>query len=186
MPNSIVVVPKPANEPIKSYAPNSPERARIKDTLKELRSTEIEIPLVIGGKEIKTGNTTTCVIPHNHQHVLATYHLAGEKEIAMAIEASQQAWEMWSTMPWESRVAIFKRMATLLAGPYRDLLNAATMLNISKNVFQAEIDSACELIDFYNFNAYYAQELYEYQPLYSPSGTWNITEHRPLEGFIFA
>lgn len=186
MPNSIVVVPKPVNEPIKSYAPNSPERARIKDTLKELRSTEIEIPLVIGGKEIKTGNTTTCVIPHNHQHVLATYHLAGEKEIAMAIEASQQAWEMWSTMPWESRVAIFKRMATLLAGPYRDLLNAATMLNISKNVFQAEIDSACELIDFYNFNAWYAQELYEYQPLYSPSGTWNWVEHRPLEGFIFA
>ena len=186
MPNSIVVVPKPINEPIKSYAPNSPERVSIKDKLKELRSTEIEIPLVIGGKEIKTGNTTTCVMPHNHQHVLATYHLAGEKEITMAIEASQQAWKIWSTMPWESRVAIFKKMATLLAGPYRDLLNAATMLNISKNVFQAEIDSACELIDFYNFNAWYAQELYKYQPLYSPSGTWNWVEHRPLEGFIFA
>ncbi|MCK5332211.1 MAG: aldehyde dehydrogenase family protein, partial [Candidatus Marinimicrobia bacterium] len=186
MPNIKVTVPKAVNEPIKSYAPGTPEKSELIDKLTELKSTEIEIPLIIGGKEVKTGRITECVMPHNHQHVLARYHQAGKKEVAEAIEASQQAWKTWSTMPWESRVAIFQRMAILLAGPYRQTLNAATMLNMSKNAFQAEIDAACELIDFFSFNTGYAQDIYEQQPPYSPSGMWNMVEHRPLEGFIFA
>ena len=185
MPNIKVTVPKAVNEPIKSYAPGTPEKSELIDKLTELKSTEIEIPLIIGGKEVKTGRITECVMPHNHQHVLARYHQAGKKEVAAAIEASQQAWKTWSTMPWESRVAIFQRMAILLAGPYRQTLNAATMLNMSKNAFQAEIDAACELIDFFSFNTGYAHDIYEQQP-YSPSGMWNMVEHRPLEGFIFA
>lgn len=148
--------------------------------------TEIEIPVIIGGREIFTGKTQTAVMPHNHGHVLATVHQAGPDEVAQAVDASQKAWNDWSVMPWESRVAILKRAATLLAGRYRDTLNAATMLNMSKNPFQAEIDAACELIDFFNFNAYYAQELYGMQPMYSPNGMWNMVEHRPLEGFVFA
>ncbi len=186
MPNIKVTVPKAVNEPIKSYAPGTPEKSELIDKLTELKSTEIEIPLIIAGKEVKTGRITECVMPHNHQHVLARYHQAGKKEVAAAIEASQQAWKTWSTMPWESRVAIFQRMAILLAGPYRQTLNAATMLNMSKNAFQAEIDAACELIDFFSFNTGYAQDIYEQQPPYSPSGMWNMVEHRPLEGFIFA
>ncbi len=186
MPNAIVRVPRPVNEPIKSYIPDSPERIALKEKLRELRTREIEIPLIINGKEIFTGKTATCIMPHRHRHVLATYHQAGEKEIAMAVEAGLKAWKQWSTTPWESRVAVFRKMASLLAGPYRYLLNAATMLNMSKNVFQAEIDSACELIDFFNFNSWYAQGIYEQQPLYSPPGAWNSVEHRPLEGFVFA
>lgn len=186
MPNNVVTVPIAENEPIKSYTPESPEKESLKQTINELKSQHIEIPLIIGGKEIKTGNTAACVMPHHHQYVLATYHLAGEEEVKTAVKASQEAWKTWSTTPWEHRVAIFKKMATLLTGPYRDLLNASTMLNVGKNVFQAEIDSACELIDFFNFNAEYAQEIYEQQPLYSPAGMWNQVEHRPLEGFVFA
>ncbi len=186
MPNNIVAVPVAENEPIKSYAPGSAEKNSLKAKLNELKSQQIEIPLIIGGKEVKTGNTSTCVIPHDHKHVLATYHLAGEAEVQAAIDASQEAWKAWSETPWEHRVAIFKKMAVLLTGPYRDLLNASTMLNVGKNVFQAEIDSACELIDFFNFNAEYAQEIYEQQPPYSPNGMWNQVEHRPLEGFVFA
>ncbi len=186
MPNIRVSVPKPLNDPVKSYAPGSPERKELVSKLAELKSTEIEIPLIIGGKEVRTGNLAECVIPHNHQHILARYHLAGENEVNAAIDASQEAWKTWSTMPWESRVAIFHKIAALLAGPYRQTLNAATMLNMSKNAYQAEIDSACELIDFLNFNAWYAQGIYEIQPPYSPAGFWNMVEHRPLEGFIFA
>lgn len=186
MPNIKVSVPKAVNEQIKSYAPGSPEKTALKTRIAELKASEIEIPLIIGGQEVRTGKMAECVIPHNHKHVLARYHQAGKAEVAQAIEASQQAWQSWSKMPWESRVAIFQRMATLLAGPYRDTINAATMLNMSKNAFQAEIDSACELIDFFNFNAWYAQEIYEQQPPYSPNGIWNMVEHRPMEGFIFA
>ncbi|MEE9166771.1 MAG: aldehyde dehydrogenase family protein, partial [Candidatus Neomarinimicrobiota bacterium] len=186
MSNSKSHVSQPTNEPVRAYGPGSMEREALRAKLKELRSTKIEIPLIIGGREIRTGALEKCIIPHNHQHTLATYHKAGEKEMEMAIEASQEAWRGWSTMPWESRVSLFRRMATLLSGPYRDLLNASAMLNMSKNVFQAEVDSACELIDFFNFNTWYAQEIYEQQPLYSPGGTWNRTEHRPLEGFVFA
>ncbi|MFQ6604092.1 MAG: L-glutamate gamma-semialdehyde dehydrogenase [Fidelibacterota bacterium] len=186
MSNAKVKVPTPVNEPVKSYRPGSSEKILLKTALNDLASKTIEIPLIIGGKEIRTGKTATCVMPHQHDHVLGTYHLAGEAEVQLAIAASQKAWIEWSETPWEQRVAVFKKMASLLQGPYRYLLNAATMLNVSKNAFQAEIDSACELIDFFNFNASFAQELYEIQPLYSPDGMWNYVEHRPLEGFIFA
>jgi len=186
MSDKIVKVPQAVNEPILHYAPGSPERAELKATLEKMKAEVIEIPVIIGGQEIFTSETSTNVMPHDHQHVLAKYHMAGPKEITQAIETAQEAWQTWSVMPWESRVAIFKRMAVLLAGPYRQILNAATMLGQSKNAFQAEIDSACELIDFFNFNAGYLQEIYAQQPLYSSAGTWNQVEHRPLEGFIFA
>ena len=179
-------IPDPTNEPIRSYAPGSPDREALKRKLEELKSTQVEIPLIIGGKEIKTGVTGTCVMPHNHKHVLATYHKAGEKEVKMAIKSALDAWKEWSSQSLEYRAKIFLKMAKLLAGPYRDVINAATMLNMSKNAFQAEIDSACELIDFWNFNAWFAQELYKHQPMYSPDGIKNTTEHRALEGFVFA
>ncbi|NOY22940.1 MAG: L-glutamate gamma-semialdehyde dehydrogenase [Acidobacteria bacterium] len=186
MANGIFKVPTPVNEPIKSYRPGSPERESLKNKLKELKSTEIEIPLIIGGKEIRTGNMGKVVMPHNHSHVLATYHKAGEKEVSMAVDAANKARKEWAAMPWEHRAAVFLRMGELLAGPYRDLLNAATMLNQSKNAFQAEIDAACELIDFFRFNANYAAQIYGDQPMYSPTGMWNRLEHRGLEGFVFA
>ena len=146
----------------------------------------IDIPLIIGGKEVRTDNTAPCVIPHDHQHVLGNYHMAGEKEIQMAIDASQEAFKIWSEMAWESRASIFKKMAVLLQGPYRDILNASTMLAQSKTVYQAEIDSACELIDFYNFNVEFMSDIYSQQPLYNPDGMWNQLEFRAIEGFIFA
>ena len=186
MVNMTETIPDPTNEPIRSYAPGSPEREALKRKLEELKSTQAEIPLIIGGKEIKTGVTGTCVMPHNHKHVLATYHKAGKKEVKMAIESALDAWKEWSSQSLEYRAKIFLKMAKLLAGPYRDVINAATMLNMSKNAFQAEIDSACELIDFWNFNAWFAQELYKHQPMYSPDGIKNTTEHRALEGFVFA
>lgn len=186
MPNSKVKVPLALNEPVKNYSPGSQERISLQKKMKELQSTSIEIPLIIGGREIRTGNTATCVMPHDHNHVLGKYHQAGEKEVDLAIKSALDAWKEWSKTPWEARISVFKRMASLLQGPYRDLLNAATMLNMSKNAYQAEIDSACELIDFFNFNATYAQDIYEHQPTYSPDGIWNQVEHRPLEGFIFA
>jgi len=186
MSNGIFRVPTAVNEPILSYSPGSPERDRLDKKLKELKETVVEIPLIIGGKEIFTGNLGECRMPHNHKHLLGTFHQAGEREIEMAIEAAGEAWKSWSEMPWEERAAIFKRMAVLLAGPYRDLLNASTMLGQSKSVFQAEIDSACELIDFYNFNADYMCQIYKDQPPYNTKETWNRLEYRPLEGFIFA
>ena len=185
MSNAKFTLPQAINEPVKSYQPDSPEKLELKETLKKLASEQIEIPLIIGGKEIKTGNTGRIVVPHDHQHVLATFHKAGNAEIQMAIEASQEARKSWANMPWQDRAAIFKKMAELLAGPWRANLNAATMLNQSKNVYQAEIDAACELIDFFNFNVKYMEEIYEQQP-YSPKGVWNRLEQRALEGFIFA
>ena len=179
-------IPKPINEPIRNYEPGSPEKASLKEKLAELSQKEIEIPLIIGGQEIRTGDTGKCIMPHNHGHVLATFHQAGEKEVTQAIESSQAAWKQWSTTPLQERAAIFLKMAELLTGPYRDTINAATMLNMSKNVFQAEIDAACELIDFWNFNCWFAQELYNHQPMYSPEPTKNSMEHRSLEGFVFA
>ena len=179
-------IPKPVNEPIRNYEPGSPEKASLKETLAELSQKEIEIPLIIGGKEVRTGDTANCIMPHNHGHVLATFHQAGEKEVLEAIESAQAAWKQWSITPLQERAAIFLKMAELLTGPYRDIINAATMLNMSKNVFQAEIDAACELIDFWNFNCWFAQELYNHQPMYSPEPTKNSMEHRPLEGFVFA
>lgn len=185
MANNILSVPKPANEPILSYGPGSPEKAEIKAKLKQMLSEEIEIPLLIGGKEVRTGNTAKAVCPHDHQHTLATYHQAGQNEVEMAIAASQAAWHDWSEMPWESRAAIFLKAADLLAGPMRASANAATMLNQSKTVFQAEIDSACELIDFYRFNPYYMRFVYDQQPD-SAKGIWDYAEYRALEGFVFA
>ena len=186
MGNAKYTIPLPPNEPIKSYAPGTPERVELKSKLAEMRSQQIEIPLIIGGKEIRTGKTGKCVLPHNHGTVVGTYHQAGEKEVQMAIEAALKARRSWAEMEWQDRLAIFLKAAELLAGPWRQVLNAATMLGQSKNVFQAEIDSACELIDFFRFNAYYAMQIYEHQPPYSPKGTWNRMEYRPLEGFIFA
>ncbi|MCF7801645.1 MAG: L-glutamate gamma-semialdehyde dehydrogenase [Candidatus Marinimicrobia bacterium] len=186
MDNARVKLPTTVNEPIKNYAPGSPERASLKAKLAELKNQTFEIPLIIGGKEIKTGKLGECRMPHNHKHLLATYHQATAKEIEMAVEASQKAWETWSNMPWEARAAIFQRVAILLSGPYRDLINAATMLGQSKTAFQAEIDSACELIDFFNFNVDYMWKLYEEQPPLNPKGIWNYVQYRPLEGFVFA
>ena len=186
MSNSMYKVPPAVNEPVSSFAPGTPERASLKATLTEMSSKAIDIPIIINGKEIRTGNTADCVMPHNHQHVLGSYHKAGDKEIQMAISASQDARKDWSEMPWEARVAIFKKMACLLQGPHRDIINASTMLGQSKNAFQAEIDSACELIDFFNFNCEYLQQIYSEQPPHSPDGMWNQVEYRGLEGFVFA
>ncbi|MCL0058503.1 L-glutamate gamma-semialdehyde dehydrogenase [Dehalococcoidia bacterium] len=185
MSNAKFSMPDPENEPILSYQPGSPERKQLKEALDKLSGETIEIPLIIGGKEVKTGNLGKCVMPHDHQHVMATYHKAGPKEVEAAIEASQEAWKSWSTMPWWERASIFKKMASLLSGPWRATLGAATMLGQSKNVFQAEIDTPCELVDFLNFNTKYMEAIYEQQPL-SPKGQWNRVEQRPLEGFIFA
>jgi 1-pyrroline-5-carboxylate dehydrogenase len=179
-------IPIPVNEPIKDYDPGSPEKASLQAKADELSSQVIDIPLVIGGEEIRTGNTTQCVMPHDHEHVLANFHQAGEKEVEMAINASQEAWQSWSKKPLEERAEIYIKVADLLAGSWRDTINAATMLNMSKNVFQAEIDSACEMIDFFRFNPWYAQELASHQPMYSPEPTKNSVELRPLEGFVFA
>ncbi|MCZ7602360.1 MAG: L-glutamate gamma-semialdehyde dehydrogenase [Melioribacteraceae bacterium] len=185
MSNAYFKVPVPINEPVKSYVPGSPEREVLTKRISELKSQQIEVPLIIGGEEVKTGNTQEMVIPHNHKHVLGVYHKAGKKEVDMAIEAALEARKEWANMPWEQRAAIFLKMADLLAGPWRATLNAATMLGQSKTVYQAEIDSACELIDFYRFNTYYMTQIMSDQP-YSPAGMWNRVEYRPLEGFIFA
>ncbi len=185
MSNAKFTIADPINEPILAYRSGSAERQELKAMLEKMTGEQIEIPLIIGGKRLKTGNTAKSVMPHDHKHVLATYHKAGTKEVEMAVEASQEAWKTWSGMDWEQRASIFKKAAALLAGPWRATLNAATMLNQSKNVFQAEIDSACELIDFWNFNAKYMEQIYEQQP-FSPEGTWNRLEQRALEGFIFA
>lgn len=185
MSNAYFKVPTPKNEPIKSYAPGSPEKASLKKKLEEVRKTQHDIPLIIGGKEIRTGKTAEVRCPHNHEVVMGVYHKAGEKEVQMAIEAALEARKTWAEMPWEHRVSIFLKAAELLAGPWRDTLNAATMLNQSKTVFQAEIDAACELVDFWRFNSYYFAQLMGDQPENSP-GVWNRMEYRPLEGFVFA
>ena len=176
----------PSNEPIKSYAPGTPERKDIKAKLKELKARQVEIPIIIGGKEVKTGNLGECVLPHDHKTAVGTYHKAGEKEIQEAIETSLMVHRQWAEMDWQNRASIFLRAADILAGPWRSLLNAASMLCQSKNVFQAEVDAACEFIDFLRFNAFYAMQIYEQQPPISTTGTWNRLEYRPLEGFIFA
>ncbi len=183
--NAILQVPTPQNEPVLSYAPGAPERKELKDKIEELRAQVIDIPLFIGGKEIRTGKTSDIVIPHENKKVIGRYHRASAKEVEMAIEESKKAKKIWAKMPFEQRAAIFLKAAELLAGPMRQTLNAATMLGQSKNPFQAEIDSACELVDFYRFNTYFAQQIYSNQP-YSPRPTWNYMDYRPLEGFVFA
>ncbi len=178
-------VRKPQNEPIMSYLPGSPEREEVKAKMSELKSQTIEIPVIIGGKEIYTGNTKECIIPHDKGHVLAVYHQVGEKEIKMAIESALAAKAEWETLPWHHRLSIFIKAAELLAGPWRQTLNASTMLGQSKTVFQAEIDAACELIDFLRFNTYYLNHIYSEQPE-STQASWNRMEYRPLEGFVLA
>jgi 1-pyrroline-5-carboxylate dehydrogenase len=185
MSNSISHVPVPVNESVRSYAPGSAERASLKKRLTEMMGEEVDIPIVIGGKEIRTGNTAKSVCPHDHGHVLATYHQAGAKEVELAAKAAKEAWHDWSEMAWEDRLSVFLRAADLLTGPWRDTANGATMLNQSKTVFQAEIDAVCELADFWRFNPHYARSLYEGQPG-SPAGVWNRVEYRALEGFVFA
>ena len=179
-------ITRAVNEPILSFAAGSPERASLQAKYDEMTTQTIEIPLIIDGKEIKTGDMGNCVMPHNHQHVLATYHKAGETEVIQAIDAAMKSWKTWSTTTLEERTKIFRKAAELLQGPWRDTINAATMLNQSKNAFQAEVDAACELIDFFNFNAQYAEEITANQPLISPEGMHNHLEYRPLEGFVFA
>ncbi len=185
MSNAYFKLPVPINEPILNYAPGSPEKAELKNKLSELQAKEIEIPLIIGGEEIKSGKTAEIRVPHNLSKKLGIYHKAGEKEVKMAIEAALKARKTWAEMPWEHRASIFHKAAELLSGPWRATVNAATMLGQSKTAYQAEIDSACELIDFWRFNTQYMTQLMGDQP-YSPKGMWNRMEYRPLEGFIFA
>jgi 1-pyrroline-5-carboxylate dehydrogenase len=179
-------LPVPINEKVLSYAPGSQERALLSSELEKQYQQELEIPLIIGGQEIRTGNTTASICPHNHSHVLAYYHKAGEKEIHMAIAASLNARQHWQSLSWTERAMIFLKAADLVSTKYRFVLNAATMLNQGKNPHQAEIDSTCELADFLRFNVYYMQHIYNFQPLYNAPGTWSQMEYRPLEGFIFA
>lgn len=183
--NGIRRVPNPINEPIKSYAPGSPERASLKARLDSMASERVEIPIIIGGKEFRTGELGHAVMPHLHSHVLADYHKAKAEHVRLAIDSAVKAQREWSQWPWEDRVAVFLRAAELLATTWRDTLNAATMLGQSKTVFQAEIDSACELIDFWRLNAWYAQEIYAEQPM-SSAGIWNMLDYRALEGFVYA
>jgi 1-pyrroline-5-carboxylate dehydrogenase len=178
-------VPPPVNEPVKAYAPRSPERAELKARLTAMSGERIEIPLVIGGREVRSTEVATAVMPHDHAHVLADWHKASKEHVALAIDAAAAARREWARWPWEDRAAVFLRAAELLATTWRATLNAATMLGQSKTAFQAEIDSAAELTDFWRFNPHYAQELYAEQPL-SNSTMWNQLDYRPLEGFVFA
>ncbi len=178
-------VPEPINEPVKAYAPDSKERKELLDTYHKMYQQEIDIPFYIGDQEIRTGNTASIHPPHDINHTVGKYHKADKKYIELAINKALEAREKWAKMPWQSRAAIFLKAADLLAGPYRAKVNAATMIAQSKNVMQAEIDAACELIDFFRFNVKFMTEIYENQPISSP-GIWNRMEYRPLEGFVYA
>jgi 1-pyrroline-5-carboxylate dehydrogenase len=177
--------PPPRNEPIRDYAPGSPERASLQVRLEQMKRERPEIPLVIGGKDVTTGTMRQAVMPHDKDHVLADVHQGGAAEVEEAIKAAGEAWEDWHRLPWEERASVFLRAAELLAGPWRDTLNAATMLGQSKTAHQAEIDAACELTDFWRFNPWLMTRMYEEQPMSAP-GAWNRMEYRPLEGFVFA
>ncbi len=183
--HGIFRVPEPHNEPVLGFEPGSPEREELRNRLEELSSQRLEIPLVIGGEDVETGDTFEAVMPHKRKHVLANVQRGGAPEVDRAIAAAADAWEDWSRTPWEDRAAVFLRAAELLAGPWRQTVNAATMLGQSKTAHQAEIDAACELIDFWRFNVRYMTRIYEEQPISSP-GVWNRLEYRPLEGFVFA
>lgn len=185
MPKGIFKVPVAKNEAVKSYRPGSPERIELKREIERMRSEVIDIPMIIDGKEVRTENTVSIHPPHDRKHLLGHFHKGDASHVQMAIDAALKAREKWAALPWEHRASIFLKAARLLAGPYRNKLNAATMLGQSKNVFQAEIDSAAELIDFFRFNVQYMTDIYEKQP-YSPDGVWNRVEYRPLEGFVFA
>lgn len=185
MPKGFFNVPAAINEPIKSYAPGSPERKELKNMLAALRGVQLDIPMYIGGKEVRSNNKQTITPPHDHKHLLGHYHKSDKTHIKQAIDAALAAKPQWENLSWEHRASIFLKAAELIAGPYRAKLNAATMLGQSKNAFQAEIDSACEIIDFLRFNVQYMTEIYKQQPQSAP-GIWNRLEQRPLEGFIYA
>ncbi|NHE55320.1 L-glutamate gamma-semialdehyde dehydrogenase [Cyclobacterium plantarum] len=179
-------VPEPKNEPVRNYAPGSKERASLQEAIASARSQVADIPMYIGSEEIRTGNTSSLHPPHDHQHLLGHYHEGDKGHVTQAINSALGAKPAWENMQWEQRAAIFLKIADLLSGPYRDKINAATMLGQSKNAFQAEIDAACELIDFLRFNVKFMTEIYAQQPPISGEGVWNRLEQRPLEGFIFA
>lgn len=179
-------VPEPQNEPINTYAPGTKERELLKNALEEARNKEVDVPMFIGGKEIHTDTKETLHPPHDHQHLLGTYSKGNKKHVEQAINAALLAKEDWENLAWEQRAAVFLKAAELISTKYRYKLNAATMLGQSKNVFQAEIDSACEIVDFLRFNVKYMTEIYQQQPPISPKGVWNRVEQRPLEGFVFA
>jgi len=183
--NSIPKIPTPVNEPVLSYAPGTPERATLKKALAELSGQTMEIPLIIGGKEVKTGKCISVVAPHRHKQVLANVHQAGPAEVQTAIKAAREASQEWSRWSLADRSAVFLKAADLLAGSRRAFANATTMLGQSKTAHQAEIDAACELIDFFRYNVHYAERIVGEQPM-SPAGTWNRLDHRPLEGFVYA
>jgi len=185
MSNAFFTVPKAVNEPVKSYSPGSPERESLLATYAKMKEETVDIPMYINGDEVRTGNTASMHPPHDHKHVLGTYHLAEQKHVDAAIETALNARQQWADTPWEQRAAIFLKAAELLAGPFRDKMNAATMLAQSKNVMQAEIDAACEMIDFFKFNVEFMTEIYKNQPESAP-GIWNRMEYRPLEGFVYA
>src|ERR1051325_3586936 len=178
-------IPMPVNEPTRSYAPGTAERQALKQKLAAMAAEKIDIPLVIGGKEIRTGNTATQVMPHRHGHVLATWHQAGPKEVEQAIEAANAARREWGSWNYADRASVFLRAADLLSTTWRETINASTMLNQSKTAYQSEIDAVCETIDFLRFNAAFAQQIYEHQPASAP-GMWNRLDYRPLEGFVYA
>lgn len=178
-------VPKAVNEPVKGYAPNSPEKAAVLAAYKAMWNSKIDVPLYIGSEEIKTGNTRNMTAPHDHQHVVGTYHLAEKVHVEKAIASALEARTAWANMAWEQRAAIFLKAAELIAGPYRAKINAATMIAQSKNIHQAEIDASCELIDFLRFNVEFMTQIYADQPK-STSDMWNRLEYRPLEGFVYA
>jgi 1-pyrroline-5-carboxylate dehydrogenase len=183
--HAIFTPPPPRNEPIHEYAPGSAERARLQLRLEQMRNERVEIPLVIGGQDVYTGETKPAVMPHAKEHVLADVHQGSAEHVRTAVDAAAKAWEDWSRWPWEERAAVLLRAAELLSGPWRDTLNAATMLGQSKTAHQAEIDAACESIDFFRFNVEFMTRVYKEQPQSSP-GVWNRLEYRPLEGFVFA
>ena len=185
MPKGFFHVPKAVNEPVKSYAPNSPEKAAVLAAYKKMWNETIDVPMYIGSEQIKTGNTKTMSAPHDHQHIVGTYHLAEKSHVEKAIASALEARIKWSQMPWEHRAAIFLKAAELIAGPYRARINAATMIAQSKTIFQAEIDASCELIDFLRYNVEFMTQIYQDQPT-SNSDVWNKVEYRPLEGFVYA
>ena len=178
-------VPKAVNEPVKSYAPNSPEKTAVLAAYRKMWNEPIDLPMYIGGKEIRTGNTKTLSAPHDHKHIVGKYHLADKSHVEAAIQNALDSKEQWANLAWEQRAAIFLKAAELIAGPYRARINAATMIAQSKTIFQAEIDASCELIDFLRFNVQFMTQIYADQPQ-SDSGVWNRLEYRPLEGFVYA
>jgi len=185
MPKGFFHVPKAVNEPVKSYAPNSSEKVAVLAAYKKMWNETIDVPMYIGSEQIKTGTTRTMSAPHDHQHIVGTYHLAEKSHIEKAIVSALEARKKWSNMPWEQRAAIFLKAAELIAGPYRARINAATMIAQSKTIFQAEIDASCELIDFLRYNVEFMTQIYNDQPK-SISDIWNRVEYRPLEGFVYA